>query len=226
MMGDLMGSAYEVRPVPVGRPARQWPIAVAAVTIAILALVVIKPWAWSSAPTVPPAIAVTEAGPVQSVAIAQPVTPAEAPTIGSLATHSGKWGVGIAGLGVDDDPAWVDWTAVDPEPAGDTPIRIAMWPGTGVCADVPVLHERPLFFAVTGPLDLPVDRRLVAWWSDGGRTASLDGSIRQVTAVGDLGVSYVVRLDRSTWQAGRYEFHVVAGDRRVSLTVCVVDSAS
>jgi len=225
-MVDLMGSAYEVRPVPVGRPARQWPIVVVALTVSILAVVVVKPWAWWSAPTAPTAIVVTEARPVQPQAIAGPVAGAEAPTIGSLATHSGKWGVGIAGLGDDsDDPGWVEWTPVDPEPASDTPIRIAMWPGTGVCADVPVLHQRPLFFAVTGPLDLPVDRRLLAWWSDGGRTASLDGSIRQVTAVGDLGVSYLVRLDRSTWQAGRYEFHVVAGARRVSLTVCVVESA-
>lgn len=221
-----MGSAYEVRPVPIGRPARRWPIVLVATTALFVGIVVVKPWAPSRAPTAVPLAAVAEAAPIPTLPVAGPAMNDEAATIGSLATHSGRWGVGIAGLGDDDDdPAWVEWTPVEPEPADETPDRIAMWPGTGVCNGVPVLHERPLFFAVTGPLDLPVDRRLVAWWSDGGRTASLAGSIRQVTPVGDRGVSYLVRLDRATWQAGRYEFHVEAGDRRFALTVCVVDSA-
>ena len=221
-----MGSAYEVRPVLIGQPTRQGPIALAAAAALIVGLVVLKPWAWSGGPTAGKQAAVVEAAAVQSVADAGPVATGAVATIGSLATHSGTWGVGIAGLGHRyDDPPWVNWTAVEPEPTSDTPGRIAMWPGTGICGGVPALPDGPLFFAVTGPLDLPVDRRLVAWWSDGGRTASLDDSIRQVTAVGDRGISYLVRLDRAPWPAGRYEFHLEAGDRRFALTVCLTDSS-
>lgn len=216
-----MAPAYEVRPIPIGRPARRSPAFAVAAAALVVGLALVKPWDWSGAQEAAARAVMTDASPVASPVPTVPAATAPA-TIGSLATHSGTWGIGIAGLGQrDGDPPWVDWTAVVPEPAGDTPGRIAMGPGTGICAGVPALPAGALFVAVTSPADMPLDRRLVAWWSDGGRTASLAGSIRQVTAVGDRGVSYLVRHDRAPWTAGRYEFHVDADDRRHALTVCL-----
>jgi len=221
MMGNLMGSAYEVRPVPIGRSAHRRPTVVVVVAAVFVAVVLVKPWGWSSAgPALTTAVAADD-GPSPSV-VAGPVATPTTSRLGSLALRSGTWGVGVAGLGPRYDASpWIDWAAVDPEPATDTPNRVAIWPGTGVCAGVPALLEGPLFVAVTGPTDLPVDRRLVAWWSDGGRTASLAGSIRQVTPFGDPGISYLMRNDREPWPSGRYEFHLVAGDRAIALTVCL-----
>ncbi len=110
---------------------------------------------------------------------------------------------------------------VKPEAATDSPIFVVLWPGTGICAGVPRLLDQPLFFAVTSSRDLPVDRRLEAWWTDGGRVASLDGSLHQITPVGDRGISYLVRNDLAPWPAGRYEFHVEGGGRTYAVTICI-----
>jgi hypothetical protein len=225
MMGDLMGSAYEVRPVPIGRSARRRPTLILVASAVLLALVLVKPWAWSSGPPAVTAAVATDDGPIASAGVTEPVATPVTATLGSLALRSGTWGVGVAGLGPRYDATpWIDWVAVEPEPATDSPSRVAMWPGTGICDGVPVLLVGPLFIAITGPGDLPVDRRLVAWWSDGGRTTSLEGSVRQVTPLGDPGISYLVRDDREPWPSGRYEFHLVAGDRAVALTVCLAAS--
>ena len=77
-------------------------------------------------------------------------------------------------------------------------------------------HQAGLF-----ALDVPVDRRLEAWWTDGGRVESLDGSIHQITPVGDRGISYLVRNDLAAWPAGRYEFHVSGDGRSYALTICI-----
>jgi hypothetical protein len=110
---------------------------------------------------------------------------------------------------------------VKPEAATEGPIYVVLWPGTGICAGVPRLLDQPLFFAVTSSLDLPVDRRLEAWWTDGGRVASLDGSVHQITPVGDRGISYLVRNDLAPWPAGRYEFHVEGGGHTYAVTICI-----
>jgi hypothetical protein len=74
---------------------------------------------------------------------------------------------------------------------------------------------------VTAPADLVPDWRLVGWWTDGGKVASLDGSVRQISPAGDRGISYLERVDGAPWPPGRYEFHVIAGKRTVALTVCL-----
>ena len=143
--------------------------------------------------------------------------------LGSLTIYSGSWGVGNAGLGprlLRDEP-WFDWTAVVPEASSDPPNRIAIWPGTSLCAGYPTIYDRPSFVAVTAPTDLAPDRRLVGWWTDGGRVASLDGSVRQIPSTGSRGISYLERVDGAPWPSGRYEFHVISGERTVALTVCL-----
>jgi hypothetical protein len=110
---------------------------------------------------------------------------------------------------------------VKPEAATDSPIYVVLWPGSGICAGIPQLLDQPLFFAVTSSSNLPVDRRLVAWWTDGGRVESLDGSVHQVTPVGDRGISYLVRNDLAPWPAGRYEFHVEGGGHAYAVTICI-----
>ena len=143
--------------------------------------------------------------------------------LGFLAVHSGTWGVGNVGVGprmLRDEP-WYDWTAVVPEASTETPGRIATWPDTSLCAGYPTIYDRPSVVAVTAPTDFGPDLRLVGWWTDGGNVASLAGSIRQAPSAGDTGIAYLERVDRAPWPPGRYEFHVIAGERTVALTVCL-----
>jgi hypothetical protein len=42
-----------------------------------------------------------------------------------------------------------------------------------------------------------------------------------VLALGSRGVTYLERVDGSTWPAGRYAFDVGSGDGIVSLVVCL-----
>ena len=90
-----------------------------------------------------------------------------------------------------------------------------------LCAGYPTIYDRPSFVAVTAPTDLAPDWRLVGWWTDGGRVASLDGSVRQIPSTGSRGISYLERVDGAPWPSGRYEFHVISGERTVALTVCL-----
>ena len=150
-------------------------------------------------------------------------SPGAGDVLASLATHSGSWGVGNAGTGprlLRDEP-WSDWAAVVPEASSAAPDRIAKWPGTSLCAGYPTIYDHPSLVAVTAPPDLAPYWRVVGWWTDGGRVASLAGSVRQVTPTGVGGISYLERVDRAPWPAGRYEFHVIAGDRILALTVCL-----
>jgi hypothetical protein len=121
---------------------------------------------------------------------------------------------------VRDEP-WVDWAAVAPEHSARAANRIGTWPGTGICTGLPVVLDRPSIVAVTTPADTDDDLPIEGWWSDGGRIASLDGSIRVLPASGSRGVTYLERVDGSTWPAGRYAFDVGRGDDIVSLVVCL-----
>jgi hypothetical protein len=243
--------AYEIRPVGMGRSSRLRPAVVIAATVVLVAVVVIKPWSWlAGPPPTPPTVAAPAALPASAappavaapIAAVPPTDPSPAwPAVtdgrdaqpaggsrlprefASLTNHAGTWGVGDAGIGprIERDEPWADWAAVVPEAATDAPIRIVLWPGTGICAGVPALADVPLFFAITSPPDVAVDRPLVAWWTDGGRVASLDGSVRQISGAGKRGVGYLVRDDGAPWPAGRYEFHVGHGDGSFALTVCL-----
>jgi hypothetical protein len=75
--------------------------------------------------------------------------------------------------------------------------------------------------AVTAPVDTIPYFRVVGWWTDGGRVASLAGSVRQAAPSGANGIRYLERVDQAPWPAGRYEFHVFQGDAIVALTVCM-----
>ncbi len=135
----------------------------------------------------------------------------------------GAWGVATLGNGprfVRDEP-WVDWAAVPPERSSRAADRIATWPGAGICAGLPVVFDRPSIVAVTTPAGVADDPPIEGWWSDGGRIASLDGSIRVLSAFASPGVAYLERIDGSTWPAGRYAFDVGSGDAIVSLVVCL-----
>jgi hypothetical protein len=141
----------------------------------------------------------------------------------SLAIHSGSWGVGNVGVGprmLRDEP-WFDWAAVMPEASSDSPLAIAMWPGTSLCAGYPTIYDLPSLVAVTAPTDLAPDWTLAGWWTDGSRVASIDGSLRQISPAGIHGISYLERVDGERWPAGRYEFHVVTGKQTFALIVCL-----
>ena len=244
---------YEFLPAGLGRSSPGRLVGGISVAVMFVSLAIAKPWAGPSSSDVPassPANVRAEGsapGPAPSVTAvggglvapppAEPSWPAIAndatPTgvsasqakeaLGSLAIHSGGWGVGNVGFGprwVRDEP-WFDWAAVVPEAATEGPLRIVMWPGTSLCDGYPTINDLPSFVAVTAPTDFSPDRRLTGWWTDGGRIASLDGSVRQISLTGDRGISYLERVDGAQWPPGRYEFHVVAGERTVALSVCL-----
>jgi hypothetical protein len=213
-----------------------------------IAVVVAKPWGGPVA-TQPVAVATTasasaSAGPSTSGAAAPlpvsvlpetwPVTavgdasvrgvePRDPSASGRLASHAGSWGVAALGNGpriVRDEP-WVDWAPVLPERTTQAADRISTWPGTGICTGLPVVLDLPSVVAVTTPTDVVLDRPIEGWWSDGGRIAWLDGSIRVLSGVGSVGVTYLERVDGSTWPAGRYAFDIGRGDAIVSLVICL-----
>ena len=247
--GDDMQPGYEIPPSPIGRPPyRRLSILLAAVVV-LLGLVVAKPWAQETArpiAQVEPSAAV----PTPSVAVPAPLTAIPAPfsetppawpaastptalaaltaaeaegALGALAVYSGTWGVGDAGAGprMLREESWVDWSAVKPVVGADVSMPFATLRDDDVCAGIPTIYDRPSLVAVTAPSALVPDWRLVGWWTDGVTSASLEGSIRQVSPAGNRGISYLERTDRDRWPPGRYEFHVVAGSSRVGLTVCL-----
>jgi hypothetical protein len=241
-----METGYDLEPRPIGRSThrRVWLVVLAAGLF--LAAVLLKPWsaqpvtdsrvAIASPAAVSPDFAVVPivgrpaeevipvwpaAGLASDLAVA---TTAQAEgALGQLAVRSGTWGVGDAGVGprmLRDEP-WTDWTAAVPESVDDGPLHVMTWPGTSMCAGYPVIYDQPSLVAVTAPVDLVPDWRLVGWWTDGSKVAALVGSVGQVSPAGNRGISYLERTDRATWPPGRYEFHVIAGQRTVALTVCI-----
>jgi hypothetical protein len=215
------------------------------IAVVLLGLALVKPWTVqpapaseavtaSPAPTTPSAFAlipirpeaqlapVWPAGSVPSLLADATATQAEG-ALGGLTVHSGQWGVGNAGVGprmLRDEP-WTDWVAAVPEIVDGGPLHVATWPGTGVCDDLPDIYDNPSLVAVTTPSALVPDWRLTGWWTDGNQVAALSGSVRQVSPAGNRGISYLERTDRAPWPPGRYEFHVIAGERTVALTVCI-----
>jgi len=243
-----METGYDLEPRPIGRSThrRAWLVVVTAGLF--LAVVLLKPWSGWPAPasragiaSPPPAASPDDfaVGPIVGRPAEEliPVWPAAAVAsrlaaatadqaegaLGALAVRSGTWGVGDAGVGprmLRDEP-WTDWAATVPESVDDGPLHIAIWPGTSLCAGYPTLYDHPSLVAVTAPADLVPDWRLVGWWTDGSNVASLADSVGQVSPAGNRGISYLERTDRAAWPPGRYEFHVIAGQRTLALTVCI-----
>ena len=238
-----MGSGYDVEPRPIGRSARRWPWAGLVAIAVVLAAVVAKPWTPvpSSPSIVAPEEPVRTAGfaivPVEPVPEATPDWPAASVpsrlahatalqaerALRALSLRSGTWGVGNAGVGprmLREEP-WSDWVAAGPESVDGGPLHVAIWPGSSLCQGFPTIYDQPSLVAVTTPADVVPDWLLVGWWTDGQRLAPLEGSVRQVSPAGNRGISYLERTDRAQWPPGRYEFHVIAGDQTVALTVCI-----
>jgi hypothetical protein len=238
-----MESGYDVEPQPVGRSGRRRPWAFLIVVAVVLGAVVVKPWMQvpSSGPAVAqdepsrsPAFAIVPVEPGPEVTPDWPAAPVPSQladatalqaerALRSLSLRSGTWGVGNAGVGprmLREEP-WSDWVAASPESVDGGPLHVAMWPGSGLCQGFPTIYDQPSLVAVTTPRDLVPDWDLVGWWTDGQRVAPLEGSVRQVSPAGNRGISYLERTDRAQWPPGRYEFHVIAGDRTVALTVCI-----
>ena len=224
-----MGAGYELRPVTIARPAGQRPTALVAALALIGVLVVLKPWDVVGNDPGPAPAPQQAAAPQVAVAPAQPVAaPAGAsfkPSgLGSLAQHSGTWGVGAAGIGPHNEAEpWSEWTAIAPVAVASTALEPPA-PSNGVCDGVPSLPADALFIAISHESDVPVERHVFAWWWDGGAAAPLADAMLQVTTA-DRGIAYVIRKDRSPWPAGRYEFELAAGDDAVALTVCLVATA-
>lgn len=244
-----METGYDVEPRPLGRSNRRRPWIVLGAAAIFLTAVVVKPWAGSSVNSAPAAVAETarpsastrpveaEIPPVPAAPRPTPIWPAASTrsaaadataleaegALGALAARSGTWGVGDAGVGprmLRDEP-WADWMRAEPEPVTDGPLRIASRPGQDLCAGFPTIADAPSLVAVTTPSDLVPDWRLAGWWTDGSQVESLAGSVRQVSPAGNRGISYLERTDHETWPFGRYEFHVIAGESTVSMSVCL-----
>jgi hypothetical protein len=223
-----MGAGYELRPVTIERSAGRRPIVLFLVASFAVGIVVLKPWA--IVPATPVEAAIVAPAPVTVVPPAVPVPLVVAaptsgpPVIGSLAAHSGTWGVGVAGVGPRyDGETWADWTAVDPWPASPTAERVETGP-RAACSNVAALYDGALFVALTNPSDVPIDRSVRAWWWDGSDAVSLADSTRIVVPAGDAGISYLVRRDRAPWPAGRYELQLVTGDRAMALGFCLTSN--
>jgi len=245
-----MGSGYERKPEPLVRPrTRRLPIAIGIVVV-LLALMVAKPWASSdTVPTgadvthssgkqvtsprpiasIPAGSAVhVDADPAwpATVVASGPATPSVSQAeraLTMLTGRAGTWGIGVTGVGprlIREEP-WSDWTAVEPEPVGGPPAHIAIWPGTGLCTGLPTIYDGPTIVAITMPVGLGSRPTLAGWWTDGGRAASIDDSVRLLTSVDDAGMATVERVDRAKWPVGRYEFHVQTKGGIVALTVCL-----
>jgi len=242
-----METGYDLEPRPIGRSThrRVWSVVLA--TGLFLAVVLLKPWSGqsgadsradiaSSPPAASPDFAVIQihgqpakdqipVWPAAGVASRQADVTAEQAEggLGGLAVRSGTWGVGDAGVGprmLRDEP-WTDWAATVPESVDGGPLHVSMWPGTSLCDGYRTIYDRPSLVAVTAPADLVPDWRLVGWWTDGSRVAALADSVRQVSPAGNRGIGYLERTDRAAWPPGRYEFHVIAGQTAVALTVCI-----
>jgi hypothetical protein len=238
---------YDLEPRPIGRSThrRVWFVVLAAGLF--LVAVLLKPWSgqpsadsragiaspppaaspdFAIVPIIgPPAENLTPAWPAAGVASSlADATAAQAESaLDALAIRSGTWGVGDAGVGprmLRDEP-WTDWAGTVPESVDGGPLHVMTWPGTSLCEGYPAIYDHPSLVAVTAPADLIPDWRLVGWWTDGSKVAALADSVGQVSPAGNRGISYLERSDRAAWPAGRYEFHVIAGQRAVALTVCI-----
>lgn len=221
-----MGAGYELRPVTIARPAGHRSLAlVAALALIGTVAVVVKPWESArldGAPTTERDRAQVAAAqqPIAAPAAAVPAASSKPSPLGSLARHSGSWGVGASGIGPHNEAEpWADWTPVTPLAIASTSLAPES-PSTAHCDGVPTLPTDPLFIAVSHESDVPVDRHVLGWWWDAGTPTPLAGTIHQVTT-GDRGIVYVLRNDHAVWSAGRYEFHLVAGADAVALTVCL-----
>jgi hypothetical protein len=223
-----MGAGYELRPVTIERSAGRRPIAILLAASLLVGVVVVKPWTLVptqplEATVVPPPVTVVQ--PAPPVPLPRVLaTPAVPPAIGSLASHSGSWGVGAAGIGPRyDGESWVDWIALDPWPASVAESVAATGP-RAACSDLAAMLDGPLFLALTNPSDVPIDRSVRVWRWDGSTPESLLDDTRIVVPAGDAGISYLVRQDRQPWAPGRYEVQLVAGDRAVALAFCLTPS--
>jgi hypothetical protein len=74
---------------------------------------------------------------------------------------------------------------------------------------------------ITVPPGLVPDWKVATWWQDGSGIRSLAGLVRQISPPGNRGIAYLERIDHGQWPPGRYEFDVLAGDHRISLTACI-----
>jgi hypothetical protein len=220
-----MGPGYELRPVTIARPRGHGPAALVAVLALVGLFVVLKPWQLVGTDTRPatrPVLARNAAAlPGVRVAAPAPVATSKPTGLGSLAQHSGTWGVGASGIGPHNEAEpWAEWTAITPDPVGSTAVAPRS-SSSGRCDGVPSLPSDALFIAVSHEADVPADRRVLGWWWDGSTLEPLGAGIHQITTA-DRGIVYVIRDDRSPWPAGRYAFDLVAGADAVQLTVCLV----
>jgi hypothetical protein len=219
-----MGAGYELRPVTIGRAAGQRPTTLVAVLAVIGVLVVLKPWdlvGFDGGPAPQPAAAQQRGIAPAHLVAAPPAASSKPSGVGSLAQHSGTWGVGASGIGPHNEAEpWAEWTAVTPEAVASTALTPRS-PSNGLCDGVATLPSDPVFIAISHEADVPADRRVLGWWWVVGTPTPLADVIHQVTTA-DRGIAYVVRNDRSPWPAGRYEFELVAGTDAVALTVCLV----
>lgn len=250
-----MDTGYQMEPERVGRTrSRRLPALVGAIAI-VLVVVIAKPWAGAdTTPTGPPqnraALVAPSPASAHATSVSTPIADPGWPVPDSSSTGAtfastqaegalslldgrrGTWGIGDTGVGprlIREEP-WSDWTPVEPEVlqgAGQDglPRHVLMWPGTGLCAGLATIYDRPTVVAVTTPVDVrpgsSVGDGWTGWWSVGSRAASIDASVRTVPTGDRSGITAIERTDGAPWPIGRYEFQLRVGDRTFDLTVCL-----
>ena len=153
---------------------------------------------------------------------ATPDSTITAQIVRELTARAREWGVGAGGNGprlIREEP-WTDWAAVDPGPAWNG-TSLTLWPDTGLCLGAPALLSHPSLLAITVPPGLVPDWTVSTWWQDGTGIRSVAGLVRQVSPPGNRGIAFLERVDHGPWPVGRYEFDILSGDHRTSLTACI-----
>jgi hypothetical protein len=236
-----METGYEFEPRRLDRPVRRLPAVLLAVAV-VIGLLIVKPWDGPPRTTDPVVVALvptpTATASATPFPTAEPTPPWPAASggglltslpswaaevVGPLVRHRGSWGVGVGGTGprLNRDTPWIGWTPATPQVTGDMASTVFTWPDTDLCAGLPTLDDRLTFIAVTTPRGSPPDWGLAGWWSDGTRVASIDDSLAQIPTTDGGGIKFFQRIDGGAWPEGRYEFHVIAGDQTVALTICL-----
>ncbi len=245
-----MGPGYRLAPHRVDPSSRRRALVVALSCLALLAVVIAKPWAMApasvpatAAPSPTAASAVVQAAPAIDPALAggpatafvrtwpvlavQPraggLRPTASEQLASREVASQGWSVGDGGSGprLLHDERWAEWQAASVAPATGDPEDIVVWPGSGVCNGLPLLDALPSFLAVSAPPRLGAVERLAAWWSDGARVVALANSVREIAAGPRSTVRFLERIDGTRWPAGRYEIHATVGAGTFAVTVCL-----
>jgi hypothetical protein len=229
-------------PIRVSAHRRLSPAVIGLASVALLVLVVAKPWgsgldlaaspgasamagvAIVSGPTAGPSPGPTGPVPALSDVAARTLVAFPGPP------RPGAWGVSV-GLDTTDDSSgawtmWSEWVPLDPvSERPEPPIRDAQPIGTD-CSSVPTLPAAPSILGITVPEAMSTDFSVLGWLSNGPWTEPLDDELARLDVPGTSQVAAVARRDGLAFPDGRYELHLLTADHVTALGFCLDSSVS